>query len=319
MRGAGGQPRRRGGHSRRRSGGSSCVRSAHGPPTAARRRGTSHSPWRRRTLRAGWLNQVRTRNCHFFLKCPFGMTLLCFTMVPRPVLRLLSAMWRGVGAQGRRGGLGRLPGRRCCSRTRAPQAAGGCQAGPEATHRLPGGPDQKEGGLGSARRQRRRRAGSLAGAVAAGRRAQALWGSPRGAQQGPSSGGTRCAPLHRGCAGWQCPCGRQVNCGRAACCVLRSTASRGTCRQLPPAASGRHPGAASSRDMRATALLGRDCSSEPDAARPVVKHAHSGRCHRHCAATSTPLLRSAPCCCRHEGTIGAATTLLLGAGRAWQS
>jgi hypothetical protein len=39
------------------------------------------SPARRRTLRAGWLNQVRTRNCHFFLKCWLGMTLLCFTIV----------------------------------------------------------------------------------------------------------------------------------------------------------------------------------------------------------------------------------------------
>jgi hypothetical protein len=37
-------------------------------------------PCRRLTLRAGWLNQVFTQICHFFLKCWFGTSLLCFVM-----------------------------------------------------------------------------------------------------------------------------------------------------------------------------------------------------------------------------------------------
>lgn len=39
-----------------------------------------YSPFLRLTLRAGWLNHVLTRNCHFFLKCWLGTTLLCFTI-----------------------------------------------------------------------------------------------------------------------------------------------------------------------------------------------------------------------------------------------
>jgi hypothetical protein len=42
---------------------------------------TPGSPARRRTFRAGWLNQVFTMNCHFFLKWLFGMTLLWRTIL----------------------------------------------------------------------------------------------------------------------------------------------------------------------------------------------------------------------------------------------
>lgn len=43
-----------------------------------------NAPCRLLTLRAGWLNQVFTLNCHFFLKCWWGMALLCFTILPVP-------------------------------------------------------------------------------------------------------------------------------------------------------------------------------------------------------------------------------------------
>lgn len=49
------------------------------PP--ARARATSDSPFLRRRARAGWLNQVLTLNCHFFLKCWFGTTLLWRTIL----------------------------------------------------------------------------------------------------------------------------------------------------------------------------------------------------------------------------------------------
>jgi hypothetical protein len=38
-------------------------------------------PFLRLSLRAGWLNHVLTRNCHFFFQCPLGMTLLWRTML----------------------------------------------------------------------------------------------------------------------------------------------------------------------------------------------------------------------------------------------
>jgi hypothetical protein len=37
-------------------------------------------PMRLRFFLAGWLNHVLTRLCQSFLKCPFGMTLLCFIL-----------------------------------------------------------------------------------------------------------------------------------------------------------------------------------------------------------------------------------------------
>ena len=55
------------------------------------------APLRRRSFLAGWLNHVFTRNCHFFLKCWLGMTLLCFTIAAGH--RLRSGAWCGVGAE----------------------------------------------------------------------------------------------------------------------------------------------------------------------------------------------------------------------------
>lgn len=43
----------------------------------------SRVPSRLRTFRAGWLNHVLTINCHFFLKCWCGISLLCFGIVSK--------------------------------------------------------------------------------------------------------------------------------------------------------------------------------------------------------------------------------------------
>jgi len=51
-------------------------------PGVARPERGGRAPFRLRSLRAGWLNQVRTCSCHFFLKCWLGTWLLCFTILP---------------------------------------------------------------------------------------------------------------------------------------------------------------------------------------------------------------------------------------------
>ena len=61
---------------------------------------------RRRCFRAGWLNQVFTRNCHFFLKCWLGMTLLCFTILAGYRLCMADSIsGRRAGRQGLAQGL----------------------------------------------------------------------------------------------------------------------------------------------------------------------------------------------------------------------
>lgn len=53
-----------------------CCRHASSPAATAPSVRQHAAPFLLRILRAGWLNQVRTLNCHFLWKWALGMTLL---------------------------------------------------------------------------------------------------------------------------------------------------------------------------------------------------------------------------------------------------